>query len=346
MSGRLIILPHKSWNVWNRDNREKVARDERLHKEEEAANEKERRQKFQEHQFEVLSRLQSDDRTNTVEVANADDDIALSDPHPFRLFGDIEQQIEKRAQNMDYEKEKAAKELADKRREGTAPWALGEGSIEVSKSKPWYLQRHDVSSTIAVPVCERDSVKKCRSDPMFGFMKNMPDFDGPSVEGHLSSRVVRNSEKHQSSVVLLANQVDSMKNGKRKHKEHTEKEKKKKRSSEKHKKHSKDRDREMECLNAHVVPVASAIPESDGIVCVSSTSIEQSELMALLRKKRLVRERQEGKKAALLLADMDIFGPSPAGNGVDTCTGLSGHSIKGGYNDRFMPTKAARGQYS
>lgn len=30
MSGKLKILPHKRWNVWNRDNVEKVLRDERV----------------------------------------------------------------------------------------------------------------------------------------------------------------------------------------------------------------------------------------------------------------------------------------------------------------------------
>lgn len=34
------------------------------------------------------------------------------------------------------------KELLSKRREGTAPWALGEGSAELSSVQPWYSRRN------------------------------------------------------------------------------------------------------------------------------------------------------------------------------------------------------------
>jgi hypothetical protein len=56
MSGRLIILPHKSWNVWNRDNAEKVLRDERLHREQ---LEQQQKQQRKVHQETLLSKLKT-----------------------------------------------------------------------------------------------------------------------------------------------------------------------------------------------------------------------------------------------------------------------------------------------
>ncbi|GAB5035816.1 Hypothetical protein NocV09_03000280 [Nannochloropsis oceanica] len=56
MSGRLIILPKKSWHVWNQDNREKVLRDERLHREEQDERAEQQRTVDREHRLDVLRR--------------------------------------------------------------------------------------------------------------------------------------------------------------------------------------------------------------------------------------------------------------------------------------------------
>lgn len=55
MSGRLVILRHKSWHVWNQDNQEKVLRDERLEKEAEEEKNVNEKRKLQEKNLEVLS---------------------------------------------------------------------------------------------------------------------------------------------------------------------------------------------------------------------------------------------------------------------------------------------------
>ena len=54
MSGRLVILRHKKWNVWNQDNQERVLKDERLHKEKEEKRDKEQKRLLQEQQRQSL----------------------------------------------------------------------------------------------------------------------------------------------------------------------------------------------------------------------------------------------------------------------------------------------------
>eukprot|EP00607_Mallomonas_marina_P005810 CAMPEP_0182438894 /NCGR_PEP_ID=MMETSP1167-20130531/86087_1 /TAXON_ID=2988 /ORGANISM="Mallomonas Sp, Strain CCMP3275" /LENGTH=167 /DNA_ID=CAMNT_0024632437 /DNA_START=89 /DNA_END=589 /DNA_ORIENTATION=- len=138
MSGRLIILPKKSWHVWNRENVEKVKRDERIDREEKSKKEIEARSAYQES---TLTTLQK--RAETVSLINSTDkSLSTSSVQPFRLFEDIEKLSQTHPSgargNAEYIKEKEVADLAQKTREGLAPWGLGEGSAESSSVKPWY----------------------------------------------------------------------------------------------------------------------------------------------------------------------------------------------------------------
>eukprot|EP01084_Bolivina_argentea_P234948 395502_1 len=53
--GGLVILPHKSWNVWNQDNKEKVARDEEANAQLIEAKEKCKKKVLQQIRFERLT---------------------------------------------------------------------------------------------------------------------------------------------------------------------------------------------------------------------------------------------------------------------------------------------------
>ena len=132
MSGRLVILPHKSWNVWNQDNREKVARDERLHKEAEDAKIEKERLLLQEHNLDLLRSAEPS------KVATADDTVKIDAVEPFRLFEDLERKHFNTLGNEEYLKEQAQKIQLQKKRDGVADWGLGEGSFESNKAKAWY----------------------------------------------------------------------------------------------------------------------------------------------------------------------------------------------------------------
>jgi hypothetical protein len=164
MAGRLIILRHKTWHVWNRENIEKVKKDERLHREEmEAKREKERKL----HSEQILESFQQ-------QQSNEEEGIGESQQRNQLLS------LDRSVENEEYKKEKEEKELLAKRREGSAPWALGEGSSEFKKVKPWYLTQEKekvekkivriggrvLSGEDAQAAMDRDQVRKRSEDPM------------------------------------------------------------------------------------------------------------------------------------------------------------------------------------
>src|SRR3546814_172656 len=61
-------------------------------------------------------------------------EILQADGH-INFFAEAEKQQRELAKNKEYELEKEARELLEKRRSGVAPWALGEGAFEHKKMK-------------------------------------------------------------------------------------------------------------------------------------------------------------------------------------------------------------------
>jgi len=214
MSGRLVILPHKSWNVWNQDNREKVARDERLHREAEEAKAQKEKELLQEHNIE---HLRSNTGDNSVNDITQDNDFSLIESKnnetdkPFRLFEDLEQQHFSRIgqNNEEYMQEQALKEQLKRKREGIDNWALGDGSRELAKSKAWYessihpihsshprptsistsTSSSDAKRTITSTVngdanqqYHREILRKERADPMGKYLHKTTNVSGVSDE--------------------------------------------------------------------------------------------------------------------------------------------------------------------
>jgi hypothetical protein len=227
MSGRLVILPHKSWNVWNQDNREKVARDERLHREKNESIEAKQKELLQEQNLQQLISRTTEEHSNST-VAINESNNALE---PFRLFGDIESMQKKREEEEALTRIRDEKQQLEKKRDGTAPWALGEGAAEKKGGpKLWYLQpsasrskaemealpststyrpassaitsASDISYELQAAK-ERELARKLEADPMNGILKfNRSDIPGAAVDtGSTTTRSgnISNSTSSSSS---------------------------------------------------------------------------------------------------------------------------------------------------
>jgi hypothetical protein len=317
MSGRLIILRHKKWNVWNRENIEKVKRDERLHREEmerKQENERKINSEIILHQFHENGEMVEGDNDTNREI-----EVMKLRNHDQKM------------ENEEYRKEKEEKELLEKRREGSAPWALGEGSSEFKKISPWYLEkqsdRHQMriggrilSGEQAQAALDRDLARKHSEDPMSIYLYTSEYKEEEPVSLPQSQLVAHESVKRKQTednsslpgmsgmnTFVLGNQMASsssspvndeerMKRKKRKHHKDEKKEKKHKKDKKKEKKHRKSRRKDEDSMSS-----SSSSSERD--TREFSSSLSQHEL-ELLRNRRTQREKVERLREQRILNNL------------------------------------------
>ena len=317
MSGRLVILRHKSWHVWNQDNQEKVLRDERLEKEKEEESKSKNRELLQEQQREVLLKTSSN--------SSSHQDIHDSSHHEkFCLFDDPESIKVAQRENEEYMRETKEKERNIRKREGVADWSLSEGNTIV----PWYSKApidpsmqqilnnsSSSSSNSNVHNCDIDK-KRAALDPASKFMTpyltaNAQD-SVKSDEANVA-KMKSEAEKNERTSGKL-HEID--KNEKR-----TKKEKKKEKKE--HKKHKKQK-------TTH-----SSVEESISTTTTNEADKDESMTMMMmeLRQRRLERERLERHRTAIMLAERDIYGSSRSALAEHIHADSRGHN----YNQRYNP---------
>lgn len=160
MSGRLVILPHKSWNVWNATNKNKVLRDERLEREAAQHTAQIERANTQELTLSTLRNTAQSSSTSHPPSSTS------SITEPFSLFPET-----RIAHNPEYMKEKAEAAMKQSIRDGTASTPLVDKSI----LQTWYTQKPQDSSLMRQSDDKkrsRDESMKSLLDPMKGVMRD------------------------------------------------------------------------------------------------------------------------------------------------------------------------------
>ena len=340
MSGRLVILPHKSWNVWNQDNREKVARDERLHREAEAAKAENEKRLIQEQN---LSILRADDSIIKTEEMNS----PVVEVEPFRLFEDLEKKHFEKIGNEDYLKEKAAKELLQKKREGIADWALGEGSYENTKSKPWYEKLGDCTAavTTSLPVPSSSSSSRNNKTPTSFIQreehrKHMADPMGVMLVPNKHDYQPKQKETTTSPVAAVvlpecaAVEAAESKEQEDDHSHSSYSSVERHRKKHKKRKHRSDREEYKKShKHSHKRRTKTENPSSNSRDTTDTGSSKPEPINSIweeVRIRRLQRERTEGSRAAQLLAQTDIYGPGCS-------SGIGSSSNGGAYSSQYHP---------
>lgn len=139
MSGRLVILRHKTWNVWNVEARNKVLKDERKHREEEEAKEKRSKELMNEQTLTIL-KLEAVATADTSDTGANAEPVEVQVATRFSLFDDPSCPVltvsgRQALGNSEYIKEAEDKKTKELRANNMAPWGFSEVT---SGLQPWY----------------------------------------------------------------------------------------------------------------------------------------------------------------------------------------------------------------
>eukprot|EP01084_Bolivina_argentea_P283158 484887_1 len=111
--GGLVILPHKSWNVWNQDNKAKVAADEQANAELISAKQQCRKQILQEIRFERLNGEQISKQEEEKRIQHALDTININDYIKDDTMRNIAKNINDKQQREEMKSNKNKRKLTD-----------------------------------------------------------------------------------------------------------------------------------------------------------------------------------------------------------------------------------------
>ncbi|XP_068701611.1 leukocyte receptor cluster member 1 homolog [Montipora capricornis] len=134
------ILPKKSWHVRNKDNVERVRRDEENARKEEKERERRAALAEQEARTSLLRDRASKKLVKEGESHNTSMVLADDKPRHLNFFADIEEGL-KYGINPDYEAEKRAEQEKREKAIGLLTY-LGQSAKDTKSEKPWYVKSH------------------------------------------------------------------------------------------------------------------------------------------------------------------------------------------------------------
>ncbi|KXJ27337.1 leukocyte receptor cluster member 1 homolog [Exaiptasia diaphana] len=179
------ILPHKSWHVRNKDNIERVRKDEEKARLEEEKRAKRAALADQEARTSLLrAKARSSSKESIATTSSEIVPVSDEPPRHINFFQDIEEGL-RQGSNAEYEAEKKAEQEKQEKAIGLLTY-LGQSASEKHGEKPWYEKKNEQKKTEQERDA-RDSKRKEALDPLTTMKKYLTakeDFEKQKDKKH------------------------------------------------------------------------------------------------------------------------------------------------------------------